>query len=330
MRGAVCADPDALHELASRQRAFAEETAQALAVLRVRLADLGAVWDDAKGVAACAAIEDVLRRVGRGAEQVEELASWLDRMAGHLDDFLHDGGVRDPIAGFQVGRILIDRAGNAIPEPAGGGTFAREVAGRGSLHTTYANGSNAYRVDYDGHGGDPTSHGHVHRPGVGPGPDRQGASLNVHGEEVPGNSRGAHLPIKPLPVEPSILRSSQGKPLTVFDVGQYTATGIDWGGPDFVQGFDGADGHWSVGDEYVAVARLLPEVMRKVNASEAIPADPTSPERRCYEAFFGCDPIRIDWRLDGRPDVLDGRHRLYACMKLGISPPVSLAERKRG
>jgi ParB-like chromosome segregation protein Spo0J len=47
--------------------------------------------------------------------------------------------------------------------------------------------------------------------------------------------------------------------------------------------------------------------------------------RKCHSVFFRNQVIRLDRTSDGKIDVVGGRHRLYACMQLGIDPPVNWA-----
>ena len=62
-------------------------------------------------------------------------------------------------------------------------------------HTLYPNGSNYQRLNPKGHGNNPNPHGHGHLPGVGPGKNGQGPSLDPLGNVVQFNSNDAHWPI---------------------------------------------------------------------------------------------------------------------------------------
>jgi len=67
------------------------------------------------------------------------------------------------------------------------------------VHSFYPNGSNAFRINPQGHLGNPTPHMHAHLPGTGPGPrpPAQGPSLDTNGNVVPPNSPAAHWPLPP-------------------------------------------------------------------------------------------------------------------------------------
>lgn len=102
---------------------------------------------------------------------------------------------RDNATGSEIGRIVVDRRGNAMIEPAGGRTVAAGPGGR-DTHTLYPNGSNYQRLNAQGHAGNPTPHGHGHLPGTGPGMKGQGLSIDPLGRVVPWSSPAAHWPIK--------------------------------------------------------------------------------------------------------------------------------------
>ncbi|MBD8527973.1 RHS repeat-associated core domain-containing protein, partial [Pseudomarimonas arenosa] len=106
--------------------------------------------------------------------------------------------VIDPITGVEVGRFIVDSRGNTIVEPVGGKTIPYPPFKLDSpdTHTCYANGSNAYRLNPQGHANNPQPHGHAHLPGTGPARRGQGVSLNVRGQVVPPNSPGAHIPLR--------------------------------------------------------------------------------------------------------------------------------------
>ncbi|QNP47369.1 RHS repeat domain-containing protein [Diaphorobacter aerolatus] len=106
--------------------------------------------------------------------------------------------VADPITKQNVGRFIVDSRGNIVAEPVGGKTIPYPPSNPSSpdTHTLYSNGSNAYRLNPQGHSNDPTPHGHAHLPGSGAGRKGQGASLDVNGQQVPANSAGAHIALK--------------------------------------------------------------------------------------------------------------------------------------
>jgi hypothetical protein len=64
------------------------------------------------------------------------------------------------------------------------------------IHTLYPNGSNAQRLNPNGHVGNPVPHGHGHALGTGKGMKGQGNSLDVYGNVVPSNSGSAHWLIR--------------------------------------------------------------------------------------------------------------------------------------
>jgi RHS repeat-associated protein len=104
------------------------------------------------------------------------------------------GPTIDPNTGQEVGRFVVDPKGNAMIEPEGGSTIS---AGQGGADTdtTYPNGSNYQRLKPNGHGGDPTAHGHGHLQGTGPGKAGQGPSISPNGTVVKPNTQAAHWPM---------------------------------------------------------------------------------------------------------------------------------------
>lgn len=100
---------------------------------------------------------------------------------------------------------------------------------------------------------------------------------------------------------------------------------IEWTSPDFGIEFYRATDKGHAGDGYLALARGLPAVRRSVERGDAASLPPGSAARRCWEAFYGSDPIRIEKRA-GRLDVIDGRHRLFACLALDIEPIADLVD----
>jgi RHS repeat-associated protein len=103
------------------------------------------------------------------------------------------GPIIDPVIG-QIGRVVVSSRGNAMLEPVGGKTVAAGKSGQ-DTHTLYPNGSNAQRLNEQGHPNNATPHGHGHKPGSGPGMKGQGASTDPHGSIVKPNSNEAHWPI---------------------------------------------------------------------------------------------------------------------------------------
>ena len=106
----------------------------------------------------------------------------------------------DPVTGQPVGRFISDSRGNIMMEPVGGSTGPYPASNLNSpdTHTFYENGSNAYRLNPQGHANVPEPHAHAHLPGTGPYTKGQGASLGVEGNVVNRNSSAAHFSIKGL------------------------------------------------------------------------------------------------------------------------------------
>ncbi|AVF35279.1 hypothetical protein BV494_10170 [Rahnella sikkimica] len=106
----------------------------------------------------------------------------------------------DPITGQPVGRFIGDSRGNVMMEPVGGltGPYPPNNTNSPDTHTFYDNGSNAYRLNPQGHKIDPTPHSHAHLPGTGAGIKGQGASLDIEGNIINPRSSGAHFSIKGL------------------------------------------------------------------------------------------------------------------------------------
>jgi RHS repeat-associated protein len=128
------------------------------------------------------------------------------RAVNHADDGIHaakqlgrgPGPTVDPNTGHEVGRFIVDPKGNAMIEPKGGSCSAYPPSNPNSVdtHTYYPNGSNYQRLNPEGHGSNPTPHGHGHLPGTGPGKKGQGPSLDPLGNIVPINSPDAHWPVR--------------------------------------------------------------------------------------------------------------------------------------
>jgi len=94
---------------------------------------------------------------------------------------------------------------------------------------------------------------------------------------------------------------------------------VDWSSEDFRSEFYGGTHHGYCGDDYLALARHLPAVRRLVEGGLSDTLAHGSDARRCYDSFYGSDPIRIV-KQGRRLSVDDGRHRLFACLELGIEP----------
>ncbi|WP_194206022.1 hypothetical protein [Superficieibacter sp. 1612_C1] len=62
-----------------------------------------------------------------------------------------------------------------------------------SINTVYDNDSNIYRLDFQGHSGNKTPHGHAHLKGRGPHNTGQGYSLDINGDIVDAASKAAHF-----------------------------------------------------------------------------------------------------------------------------------------
>ncbi|WKU82510.1 RHS element core protein [Escherichia albertii] len=99
--------------------------------------------------------------------------------------------VIDPLTKQPIGSFAVDSKGNAMAVPIGGKVigYPPNKINPPGIHTTYANGSNMYRLDPLGHPPVNTKpHAHAHLPGTGPHNTGQGASLDINGEIVPANS----------------------------------------------------------------------------------------------------------------------------------------------
>ncbi|WP_150003445.1 RHS element core protein [Escherichia albertii] len=104
--------------------------------------------------------------------------------------------VIDPLTKQPIGSFAVDSKGNAMAVPIGGKVigYPPNKINPPGIHTTYANGSNMYRLDPLGHPPVNTKpHAHAHLPGTGPHNTGQGASLDINGEIVPANSKAAHF-----------------------------------------------------------------------------------------------------------------------------------------
>lgn len=121
---------------------------------------------------------------------------------------------------------------------------------------------------------------------------------------------------------PSSLQTRAGCPLQTLALATLAVNSFDWGDANFEREFDDKRHHGHSGSDYLALASRLPTVLLAIQQNAGSPEFPhNSLERQCYEAFFGSDPITLD-RRRGLWDVKDGRHRLMACLRLGINPPV--------
>ena len=104
--------------------------------------------------------------------------------------------VIDPLTKQPIGSFAVDSKGNAMAVPIGGKVigYPPNKINPPGIHTTYANGSNMYRLAPLGHPPVNTKpHAHAHLPGTGPHNTGQGASLDINGEIVPANSKAAHF-----------------------------------------------------------------------------------------------------------------------------------------
>ncbi|WDC31597.1 RHS element core protein [Escherichia albertii] len=87
--------------------------------------------------------------------------------------------VIDPLTKQPIGSFAVDSKGNAMAVPIGGKVigYPPNKINPPGIHTTYANGSNMYRLDPLGHPPVNTKpHAHAHLPGTGPHNTGQGAS----------------------------------------------------------------------------------------------------------------------------------------------------------
>ena len=120
--------------------------------------------------------------------------------------------------------------------------------------------------------------------------------------------------------------SDQGHSLTLLSVSDLSADDIEWGDSDFGKTFRSEMHHGYTGHGYLEFASHLPEVLEHVKEGGKIDDWPSgSTERACHSAFFRKQVIRLDRTPDGKIEVIEGQHRLYACLQLGIDPPVSWA-----
>ena len=117
-------------------------------------------------------------------------------------------------------------------------------------------------------------------------------------------------------------RSRRREPLYWLRTGDLAPSDLDWGDAGFVAGFEADRHHGHTASDYLDLAETLPAVRKRLAAEDAPRFSPGSREARTYDAFFGGDPIRLERLPDQRLTVVDGRHRLYACMRVGVEPPV--------
>jgi hypothetical protein len=102
----------------------------------------------------------------------------------------------DRNTGCEVGRYLGQENGPPMIERRGGSAGLIHLINLiPDTHTYYPNGSNYQRLDPLGHGPGSPPHCDGHQ-GSGPGKKGQGPSIDPHGNVVPWNSPGAHLPIR--------------------------------------------------------------------------------------------------------------------------------------
>ncbi len=120
------------------------------------------------------------------------------------------------------------------------------------------------------------------------------------------------------------LTSRGGRALRRLPAAQTPTHVFDWGEADFATSFDRHAHHGHVASDYLALASRLPAVIESVLREQPpVEGVASADELRCYDAFFGSDPITLE-RRGGQWDVKDGRHRLMACLRLGIDPPVHI------
>jgi len=120
--------------------------------------------------------------------------------------------------------------------------------------------------------------------------------------------------------------NDQGHSLTLLPVSNLSAEDIEWGDSNFERTFRSETHHGYTGRDYLEFVSHLPEVLERVKEGGDIDDWPSgSTERACHSAFFRKQVIRLDRTPDGKIEVIEGRHRLYACLQLGIDPPVSWA-----
>jgi len=106
---------------------------------------------------------------------------------------------------------------------------------------------------------------------------------------------------------------------------------IEWAleNNDMKTAFHSTTHHGYDAKDYLKLASALPAVLAALEAPESsmdVFFERESGEYRAYRAFFGSDPIRIERTSDNLLNVIDGRHRLFACMELGVDAPVELVE----
>lgn len=139
-------------------------------------------------------------------------------------------------------------------------------------------------------------------------------------------------PVRPSPLArvmalPTIqLESTTQKLLNPRD---FSVADFDWGtqqpGVDFRQPHHGREPA-----SFAELVRGVPTVIAATAAGATLDAD----QRRVADAFLA-DPVRLGRHPNGTIDVIDGRHRLWAAMQLGISIPVTvddtdISRRRRG
>ena len=121
-------------------------------------------------------------------------------------------------------------------------------------------------------------------------------------------------------------QNKAGNALHLMPVGGFDPSTIDWVDDQFVEKFDTSQHHGHTGADYRALCSALPRVLDQLRSGHSPDVFAAgSNERKCYDSFFGGDPIRVEQLPNGRKTVTDGRHRLLACIQLGIDPPVALA-----
>lgn len=139
-----------------------------------------------------------------------------------------------------------------------------------------------------------------------------GASLDSSGTGVAGPSQ----PARPIP------RGRKGL-MQMMSASGLRKAQIDWGEPTFERTFHGQSHHGYTAQDYLNLAGQLPKVITAIEqGSEGAEYPHGSAERRVYDAFWGSSAIELLRLPDGRIEVIEGRHRLFACLELGIDPPV--------
>jgi hypothetical protein len=110
----------------------------------------------------------------------------------------------------------------------------------------------------------------------------------------------------------------ESQALRLLDPRQFSIADFDWGTPQ--PGVDLRQPHH--GREpasYAELVRAVPGVMAAAAAGVPLNAS----QRKVADAFIA-DPVRLGRHPNGTIDIIDGRHRLWAAMQLGITIPVTV------